>query len=52
MTDDKGNEIDIKDENNLELSWGYWYANGDYAKALLPKEKENRQLELFEGEIK
>ena len=43
-------EIDYKDEDNLELAWGYWYADEDYNKWVLEGKKpknEGKQYELF-----
>ena len=45
-----GTEIDYKDEENLELAWGYWYADEDYNKWIINGKKdknEPEQLELF-----
>lgn len=43
---------DTKDEDNLELTWGWWLADKDYLYWLLHKDdkKTVSQLELFEGE--
>ena len=43
-------EIDYKEEDNLELVWGWWLADKDYIEWLKHKDEiiENNQLELFE----
>lgn len=44
------NEIDYKDEDNLELVWGWWLADKDYVESLNHKDKKDDedQLELFD----
>ena len=43
------NQIDSKDEDNLELAWGFWLADKEGINILykLKNKEENKQLELF-----
>jgi len=43
-------EIDLKDEDNLELAWGWWLADENYIKWLQHKDdkKADNQLGLFD----
>ena len=40
--------MDSKDEDNMELAWGWWLADKDYLEWLKNGEKDVDQYELFE----